>query len=240
VTNQSTLRCKPVKYIAQINGGREVTLICAADYKYWHDELARYHQTPADINGAAELWLSAVQLKWMGVRFSELSVSVRLEADQGAFLLAAFNTSRAFALSERLFFHTPYQHARVDIVPQQPESFALYAGSAAAILAKRGSDATAADSDRNWEGRVWMPTSPAARKQKYFCARLAGEAQVSMFDSSSDVLHLQPSSLPIVSKLSESNLRGVEWLIRRDASHARSKTFHDSESARCVRQSSVT
>jgi hypothetical protein len=216
---------KRVKYIAEIAGGREVTLICAADYDYWQNRAANEQLTIANVNGAAEIWLSAVQLRWMGVRFNELSVSVRLESDSSVFLIAAFNTSRLFALSERLFFSTPYRQERVEVNAQPPERFALYDVGAPALAARHGSDGDVRLCDEPWQGAIWLPSAHPGTSRKYFQARLGGETRVSSFNPLSDTLDLQPSRHPITQTLIESGIRGVEWRVRMNANHARSKTF---------------
>jgi hypothetical protein len=216
---------KRVKYIAEINGGREVTLVCAADYEYWQSRAANEQLTIASVNGAAEVWLSAVQLRWMGVRFNELSISVRLEADNSVLLITAFNTSRLFALSERLFFSTPYRQERVEINTQPPEQFVLYDGVKTALAARHGSGSEVQSHNELWEGAIWLPSARPGASRKYFYARLGGETRVSPFNPSSDTLEIQPSRHPITQTLIESRIRGVEWRVRPNASHARSKTF---------------
>jgi hypothetical protein len=216
---------KRVKYIAEISGGREVTLVCAADYDYWQSRAAIEQLTIANVKGAAEIWLSAVQLRWMGVRFNELSISVRLDGDDSALLIAAFNTSRLFALSERLFFSTPYRQERVEVIAQSPEQFALYDGVKPALSARRGSAAESQLRDKVWQGTIWLPSSQPGMSRKHFYARLGGGTQVAPFDAMSDELDLRPSRHAITQSLVESGIRGVEWRVRPNANHARSKTF---------------
>jgi hypothetical protein len=216
---------KRVKYIAEISGGREVALVCAADYDYWQSRAAAEQLTIANVNGAAEIWLSAVQLRWMGVRFNELSISVRLAGDSSVLLIAAFNTSRLFALSERLFFSTPYRQERVEVSTQSPEQFALYDGVKPVLSACRGSLRESQSCDETWQGTIWLPSNHPGTSRKFFYARLGGETHASPFDAASDQLHLEMSRHPITQSLVDSGIRGVEWRVRPSANHARSKTF---------------
>ena len=63
----------PIKYIAKVNGVRDITLVGSADHGYWMDQLAGRKLVPRNVNGRAEIWICAAQLKWMGIRFAELS-----------------------------------------------------------------------------------------------------------------------------------------------------------------------
>ncbi len=73
---------RPIKYIATVDGVRDITLVGSADYAYWADRLADEKLVPTNVNGRAEIWICADRLKWMGVSFAELSVSIRV-GDKG-------------------------------------------------------------------------------------------------------------------------------------------------------------
>ena len=108
---------KPIKYVAAPTHVREVTLRGTADSPYWQNRLAPYDLTPADRGGRAPILIIAANMAYMGIRFTEVSFSVEVVPPPGlthadaAFLIHAFNTSRIFAWSERIFFGTPYYHA---------------------------------------------------------------------------------------------------------------------------------
>ena len=221
---------RPVKYVATVEGVRDVTLVGAADYAYWVDRLAGEDLVPLNVSGRAETWICAAKLKWMGVAFAELTVSIRV-GDEGkdAFLVAAFNTSRVFSWFERTCFHTPYRHAQIDVDSQSLQSFALYDGKDVSIRAERASDAVSDHNDDEWQGRIYLPSNGNARKKRrFFLARLSGKTDISPFVSSSDrlALHASPNHY-VAQHLIDSHFRGIEWRVRASATHARSKTFAD-------------
>src|SRR5687768_5406436 len=114
---------RPVKYIAVVKCAREVTVIGSAEYAYCADRLLHESLVPQKANGRAEVILSAVQLKWLGVSFREFSVSIAVrDRDEpsvnGIYLVSAFSTSRFFAFIEKHHFRTPSCHSNIDVSVQ--------------------------------------------------------------------------------------------------------------------------
>jgi len=218
---------RPIKYIATVDGVREITLVGAADHRYWSERLAAEDLVPLKVNGRAEIWICADKLKWKGVRFAELSVSIRVGREgKDIFLIAAFNTSRLFSWIERACFHTPYRRAPIDIDVQSLQSFALYDGKDMSIRAERGNPATVERPDDAWEGRIYLPKGLAGNKRLYFHAQLSGATASSAFEQSSSTLALHASPNHDVAKeLLQSHFRGIEWRVRESGTHSRSKTF---------------
>src|SRR5262245_55741199 len=66
----------PVKYVADIAGVREVSLRGSAELGFWQDRLRAPGLTPANLDGAAEILIVAAEMKYAGIRFRELSISV--------------------------------------------------------------------------------------------------------------------------------------------------------------------
>src|SRR5947207_14645228 len=103
-----------VKWAADLAHVREVSLRGTADLAFWQDRLAKEELAPAADDGHAHLLIIAADLKFIGVRFREVSFSVLVErrgegtGSDAAFLVRAFNSCRFFAFSERVFFSTPY------------------------------------------------------------------------------------------------------------------------------------
>ena len=220
----------PVKYIATIHDVRELCLVGHADLHFWSDRLASEGSSPADINGHAELWLSAVELKWMGTRFRELTVAVRLDPDHDAvprvFLVAAYSTSRMFAWCERAFFQTPYQYAPINLHASQPRSFELRSADHTTLSAESRANAATASADEIWTGRILLPTAGTHGQRKLFHAQLSGQTEIAPFNSATSQLMLRPShDQPVVQLLAKSNFTPNEWRARQSATHARSKTF---------------
>jgi hypothetical protein len=221
------------KYIADIKGAREMTLIGAANYEYWQRQLSPEVLVPVKLNNCAEVLLSAVELKWMGVRFRELSVSISVHdanrpSEAGLYLPAAFNTSRVFTFFERNWFHTPYCHAQVDVSTGQPWSIQL-ADEGSVILQVARSGTTPPNGCHTlFEGPIYLPSRQAGSRRRFevFFARLAGETQIVPFDAERDSLQMAESARhPILKMLIESNFTGVQWRVRSNATHARSKTY---------------
>jgi hypothetical protein len=227
------MSCRPVKYIAVVKGAREVTLVGSAEYNYWADRLLHDNLVPQKVNGRAEVILSAVQLKWMGVNFREFSVSISVHdraepSIDGIYLVSAFNTSRMFAFIEKHHFRTPYCHSNIDVSVQDPWSLQLFDGVRPVIKSERRSECDVESCDETWEVRIFLPNSARGDKpsDKLFFAKLSGATQIARFSASSDSLALTPSNQHVVvQSLVDSGFTGREWRVRSGATHARSKTY---------------
>src|SRR5262245_35602452 len=113
-----------VKYVAQLAHVREVSLLGTADLAYWKDHLRPEDLVPAEVDGRAQILIIAADMKWMGIRFREVSFSVLVDPP-GAYLVQAFNSSRMLAWCERTFFSTPYYHGDVRVSAAYPPSVEL-------------------------------------------------------------------------------------------------------------------
>ena len=223
----------PVKYIAVVKGAREVSLAGAADYEFWKSRLEPERLVPVQINNAAEVLLSAVELKWMGVRFSELSLSMRVhEVDEpgkaGIYLASAFNTSKMFSFIERHWFHTPYRHAQVHVSAREPWSFQLTDNAETILQAVRHVNTAPTKCETAWEGAIYLPNRRAGSRAHFevFFARLSGPTEIAPYDGAHDFIQLAASKHdPIFQSLSDSSFTAIEWRVRSNATHARSKTY---------------
>ena len=228
-----TISGKPVKYIAVVNGGREVTLIGSAEYDYWADRLLHDNLVPQKVNGRAEVILSAVQLKWMGISFREFSVSIRVHdraepSIDGIYLVSAFSTSRLLAFIENHHFRTPYCHSNIDVSVQDPWSLQLFDGRNPVIKSERHDADDVEYCDETWEVRIFLPNGArrVTPSDKLFFATLSGATQIVRFSATSDSLALMPSNQhAVVQSLVDSGFTGSEWRVRSNATHARSKTY---------------
>ncbi|HEX6097792.1 MAG TPA: hypothetical protein VF432_15815 [Thermoanaerobaculia bacterium] len=189
----------PIRYVADLAHVREVTLVCAADLAYWRGRLRRERLEPLDVGGRAEVLVVAAEGVFRGIAFRELSFSVTV-ADDEAYLFEAYNSNRFFAWSERAFFSTPYQHGRVG-VRTDPAAITV-SGRAIAEMAsaRRGTVAP-----EEWRGVLHLA------RGRFFHAILAGETE-RIAVSSAD-------------RFAVDGMEPQEWRIRRDAWHAKSKTF---------------
>ncbi len=215
-------------YISTIIGVREVSLAGTADLDYWRDELRGAGLAPYDDDGRAALMLSAIDARFRGIPFRELSISVRVGGGEEAYLAHAFNSSRALAFAERVFFQTPYQLAGLTVSERPPAHMAVSSGGRTWFGARMAAAATPARREEPlWEGAIYLPGG-----EKVFYARLSGAADIYPF-SAQDEISIQPRpDAPIFSQLIASGFAGREWMVRRGAVHARSRTYPRSGTAR--------
>ena len=199
---------------------------------------------PSQSGGQAQLLIIASNLKYMGVRFRELSFSVlvsRLEAgiqQDAAYLVRAFNSCRPFAFCERVFFSTPYYHGDVRVSASLPASMHVVNKGEVVFAAEMGADASALarepsrSGDDGWEGPVFLPASRrrAGRQGKLFVARLRGYTRTYPFLPGTDSVALRPSpDSEFLQTLRDSHFVAKEWIVREDARHAKSKTYKRTE-----------
>jgi hypothetical protein len=233
---------KPIKYVAAIEHVREVTLRGTADYAFWQDCLACYELTPVDRNGRARILIIAASMRYMGIQFTEVTFSVEVvppgeyqQSDAG-FLIHAFNTSRMFAFSERIFFGTPYYHADCRLSTSSPISMEVadadhttfHATTKSSIAADATNRAPTGRAVETWEGPIFLPAKPNSTSQKryVFFAKLHGIADVHPFRPDLDSISIAPSrNAAVFQNLIDSDFVGEEWSVKTDATHARSRTY---------------
>lgn len=211
----------PIDYISTITDVREVALTGTADLDYWRERLQVARLVPYDDDGRASLMLTAIESKFRGIPFRELSISVRVGGGDEAFLAHAFNSSRLLAFAERVFFQTPYQLAGLTVSERVPAHMAVSSGGHALFSARMAASSTPARSEEPlWQGAIYLPGG-----EKVFYARLSGAADVYSF-SAQDEIDIRPRpDAPIFDQLIASNFAGKEWMVRRGAVHARSRTY---------------
>ena len=106
-----------IRYVAEPKHVREVTLTGATDLAFWSDYLKSEGLAPVRYGDCGQMVVVAAEMVYMGVRFTEVSFSVRAaltnhSGSEGMRLVHAFTTSRIFAWCERAFFATPYSHGK--------------------------------------------------------------------------------------------------------------------------------
>ncbi len=209
-------------YISTINDVREVALAGTADLVYWRRQVQEEDLTLLDQDGRASLLLTAIEAKFRGIPFRELSISVLL-ADGGAFLAHAFNSSRLLAFAERAFFQTPYHLADLTLNEQYPARMAASkAGHTLFTASMGGLRPPQSEQDVVFEGPIYLPD-----RGLVFYARLSGTAAIYPYEAT-DTVTFGPrldEKTVIFSQLRRSGFAGREWLVRSGAVHARSKTF---------------
>lgn len=236
-------RIPDIRWAARLPHVREVSLLGSADLSYWNDRLLAEELTPAENGGRAQIMIVAAESKYMGLSFRELSISVLVArpgkepTGNAAYLLQAFNSRWFFAFCERAFFSTPYDHGDVQVNTKQPIGLRLLQRQQIAFAAEMNSRVaspreTNSHREEGFEGPIFLPRSGhqnqanLSRNGKWFWAQLRGNTQRYPFVSSEDSLTICPSEgLPVLKSLRDSHFTATEWVIREDATHAKSKTY---------------
>jgi hypothetical protein len=225
-----------VKYIADIEPVHEVSIVGSAEAEFWSRRLAAIGLTPSIVDGRAQVVLSAMASQFRGIRFRELCISVIAKvrgaesSGEALFLLQAFNSSRLFTFCERVFFSTPYLHARLEVSVNGLASVDLSEGATTLLRARFSSETRKPlrTSHDCFEGPIFLPPSspPDVRELKFFRARIAGATTVWTFDPARDVVEFPAEGgHDVFQPLHDSGFAVREWHLRPKANHARSKTF---------------
>ncbi len=169
----------------------------------------------------------------------------------GFFFLRAFQSSRSLAFCERTFFGTPYEHADVRVSAEIPAHVRLTRKGKSVLRAEMRLDPSAStreplrSAEEAFEGPVFLPSKrerertdevprsavfepsiQPGRPSKLFFAALRGRTETYPFLEGVDALALEPTpELPVLGELVDARFRPLEWAIRRDAAHARSRTY---------------
>jgi hypothetical protein len=160
-----------IHYVAEPKHVREVTLVGAADFGFWWDYLKAEGLTPVRCGDAAQVLVVSAEMVYLGVRFTEVSFSIRPVLIQdgrssGMRLLHAFTSSRVFAWCERTIFATPYSYGASRVSVQNPLSVrvdALCGCVLSAEMSPRPRSAIRAG-EESWEGPVFLPPRGVARE----------------------------------------------------------------------------
>ena len=229
-----------VKWAAELAHVREVSLLGTADLAFWKDGLLKEELLPAESDGRAQLLIIAADSKFMGVRFRELSfcVSVSRPNDgtrqDAAYLVRAFNSCRFFAFCERVFFSTPYYHGDVRVSASLPTSMHLVKNGEVVFAAEMGTGPPglgrepSRSGEDGWDGPVFLPEGRrrGGRRGKLFVARLRGYTRSYAFLPGTDSVAIKASpDSEVLQALRDSHFVAKEWIIRADATHAKSKTY---------------
>ena len=229
-----------VKWAAELAQVREVSLLGTADFGFWKDQLLKEELLAAESDGRAQLLIIAAASKFMGVQFRELSFYVSVSQPDGgirqdaAYLVRAFNSCRVFAFCERVFFSTPYYHGDVRGSASLPTSMHLVKKGEVVFAAEMGTGpsglgrAPSCCGEDGWDGPVFLPQGRrrGACRGKVFVARLRGYTRKYAFLPGTDSVTIRPSpDSEVLQALRDSHFVAQEWIIREDATHAKSKNY---------------
>jgi hypothetical protein len=224
-----------IKYTAVIANVKEVALYGHAGLAYWERELQKEGLSAWNDHGQAAILITATDLKWKGMPFRELTISVYARnandarAPEGFYLIRAFNSSRMLSFMERAFFRTPYSFGHTQVKVQSPVAFLLALGQQSVIKAMMsGQPRDVRYEDQDWEGSIFLPSNASdgtSRREQCF-ARLGGRTAVCPFLAAADVFELNPpAGNGCFRQLAESCFAPKEWRTRDNAAHARSATY---------------
>lgn len=221
-----------IRHVAEPKHVREVTLTGSADGGFWSDYLKTEGLTPVRFGEAAEVWVVSAQMAYLGVRFTEVSFSVRVALTQdesvaGMRLIHAFTSFRAFAWCERTMFGTPYSHAACRVSVGYPPSMRIDAPDGCVFSAEMGPPTrpAARAGDENWEGPVFLPPRVARGDGRLFFGLLSGHATTYPF-MATDRFTMTPSAAGgALQPLADSRFFPRAWVVRPDATHGKSMTY---------------
>ena len=221
---------RAVKYVATVNNVQEIALFGTSDLLYWQQKLASEGLRPVDCGGSAEVAIHGISGRWMGIPFRELTVGITVHATQSSdvpsiWLEHAFSSSKTLAFLERTLFHTPYRHAIVE-VEREPFPEISVGKSDSDILHLRMKPRERDDDIENdvWEGAIYLPGRGRTRRRRIFFARLSGDTNVYSFRPKDDNMEIAATQNGLRS-LMDSRFVPLQWRIRKNSKHARSKTY---------------
>lgn len=227
-----------IQYVAEPKHVKEVSLLGTAELGFWAPRLREQDLIPRERDGRAQILVMSAEMSWMGIRFSEISFSVlavvpERPSQDAALLLQAFNSSRLFALSERLFFSTPYSRAACH-VSASPPRIQLSARDRVLFEAEMRQMAPTAlrepirTGEEGWQGAIFIRQKPgiSAPDSGVYYGKTSGHARVYSFLRYADRININATAeTQGLQMLTDSGFRGEEWAVRTDATHGRSKTF---------------
>jgi hypothetical protein len=229
-----------VRYVAEPKHVEEVSLRGTADLPFWQNRLAREDLLPIVRDGKAQVLVVGARMKYMGVRFTEVSFSIMVSAlgDKvpNFFLVQAFNSFRFFALCEQKLFKTPYAHADCRLALSPAPALQVLLGNETVFqagvreLAEASPRRSPQTNEECWEGRVFLPKAGNREQHgRYFFARMKGRTDTYPFAHGEDRFWTKPGAQPsIFQALTNSHFAAEQWVIRNDATHGKSKTHRRS------------
>ncbi|MCA9255162.1 MAG: hypothetical protein KDA33_05965 [Phycisphaerales bacterium] len=222
-----------MKYAAVVKHAREVTLMGTADADHWAAPLERVGLTPCRRDDRVGMLISVAAGKW-GIHFREVAIGVAAcrqpgcNAPDGYYAAYAFHSSRLFAWCERTFFKASHRLATIDLTLDPPASIEIRSETDIALRAAMG---TARERSRQETVDIVFPVflpnrgDRMASNRNVFHVRIAGETDAYPYESESDFFTVgEDNGALAMPLLAECDFQGTEWLVRRDAIHARTKT----------------
>jgi len=217
-----------MKYAAIIDKVHEVTLWGKASFDFWRNFLKGCDLFPYNDNDNAVVVISAINSKFKGIKFSELSVSIKVSysengsTDDGFYLIRAYNSIRFFAWVERNIFKTPYYTGKIILNNAVPAKLELTSGGTKRLeFEMENNNACMEEKFEQLEFKVSLPDNG---ERKYFYASIEGITETYNF-SRGDIFKIADNAGGVWEMLKESGFLPLTWYIRKSAIHKKSKTF---------------
>lgn len=224
-----------IRYQTTIDDVREVILTGAADRTFWQEKLSAEGLRPFLIADQAQLAITAISSKFLGLRFEEMTIAIAVcehtdaGAPDGFFLTHAFNSRQLLALAERTFFRTPYYSGAITVQEQMPAAIQLQMSDRPVFTAAvSGARERLQSGVEDWEGVIYLPRRMARKKTvgERFFARMGGYTEVYPFLPGADTCEIRPQDDDLLMQwLLDSHFTPGEWRLRSQARHARSQTY---------------
>lgn len=235
-TDGRLMKQSAIKYVGQLYGVRELALLGTADLSWWRDHLAGEELEPIEVDQSARVLVTGLESKWMGMPFRDLSVSVSARClygskEEGYLLAGAFNASRFITFFERRWFKSPYQF-RADLHVELGNQSTIRLGNEPAqdLIAEMGPRESEENpvpaEEMGYTGPLFIPKGRDRTINRWFMVKIHGLTSTIDYDAKRDRFEISSECTdPILSGLRASQFRGIEWFVRQNATHKRSKTF---------------
>ena len=230
------MRQSAIKYIGQLYGVRELALLGTADLSWWRDHLASEELEPVDVDHGAQVIVTGLDSNWMGMPFRDISVSVSARClygskEEGYLLARGFNASRFIAFFERRWFKSPYRF-RADLHVELGDHSTIRLGNDPSpdLLLELGprepEENPVPAEEMGYTGPLFIPKGLDRTKNRWFMVKIHGLTSTIDYDAKRDRFEISSECTdPILSGLRASQFRGIQWFVRQNATHKRSKTF---------------
>jgi len=217
-----------MKYAAVIDNVHEVTILGSAKLNFWKAYLKNFDFYPFVDNRKGVIIISAINSKFKGIRFSELSISLKIsfaengKSNDGFYMLQAYNSNRFFTIVEQKYFKTPYIHGKIILNNIIPPKIKLVAKDITLLEIEMGDNKTL--NGVKHEQDEFNIVLPGNLEKNCFKANLEG--QTFSFDfTSNDKFILNENAGGAWNLIRESAFKPLMWKIRNNAVHKKSKTF---------------